>query len=75
MKSEHKMSIGAVLTTFGALGIVLSLLLPIDLGRPLDFLLGCGVGVLSGLGAVLSLDGLLERRKKQAAANVQSADR
>jgi NhaP-type Na+/H+ or K+/H+ antiporter len=75
MKSEYKMSIGAVLATFGALGIVLSLLLPIDLGRPLDFLLGFAVGVCSGLGAVLSLNGLMERRRRESATNTPYSDR
>ncbi|MBU7014608.1 MAG: hypothetical protein HXS52_01300 [Theionarchaea archaeon] len=66
MKSEHKMSIGAVMASIGSLVLVLSLLVgPMDLGRPLDFLMGFGVGLCTGLGLVLSINGLIERRREK----------
>ncbi|MBU7032386.1 MAG: hypothetical protein HXS53_07625 [Theionarchaea archaeon] len=58
-----KISIGAFLGTVGALGILLNFLMgPANLGRILDFLIGFSLGILTGLGAILSISGLLERR-------------
>lgn len=64
MSTKTKLSLGTVLAVIGALGIVLSLLLGwTDAPRPWGFLFGFLVGVISGLGATLSIAGLLERRK------------
>jgi NhaP-type Na+/H+ or K+/H+ antiporter len=62
--TRTKLSLGSVLSTFGALGIVLSLLLgwP-EAPRPLGFLLGFVVGLVTGLGATFSIAGLIERKR------------
>jgi predicted ABC-type sugar transport system permease subunit len=63
IKTQTKLSLGAVLATFALLGIVLSILLGwTDAPRPWGFLLGFVEGVFAGLGATLSLAGLIERR-------------
>jgi hypothetical protein len=63
MEFEKKTSIGAFLAAVGGIGIILSILLgPPDVGRPWDFLIGFGVGVTTGLGATLSLYGLVAGR-------------
>ncbi len=64
MSTQTKIALGSVLATFGALGMVLSLLLEWSAApRPWGFLLGFVVGVLAGLGATLSVSGLIERRR------------
>ncbi|MGD2249143.1 MAG: hypothetical protein PVF58_12120 [Candidatus Methanofastidiosia archaeon] len=61
MKSGKK-TIGAFLAAVGGLGIILSILLgPPDLGKPWDFLIGVDVGVITGLGAALSISSLLQK--------------
>jgi hypothetical protein len=63
MEATKKMSIGAFLSTIGGLGILIIFLLgPTDLGRILDFLIEFSLGILTGLGAILSISGLLEKR-------------
>jgi hypothetical protein len=62
--TQAKISIGSVLASIGALGIVLSPLLGWTAApRPWGFLLGFVVGVLSGLGVTLVVSGLIERRR------------
>lgn len=66
MSAQTKMSLGAVLSAVGALGIVLSFLLEwTEAPRPWSFLLGFVVGVLAGLGATLAVAGLIERRRSR----------
>jgi predicted ABC-type sugar transport system permease subunit len=64
ISTQTKIALGSVLATVGALGMVLSLLLGWSAApRPWGFLLGFVVGVLAGLGATLSVSGLIERRR------------
>jgi predicted ABC-type sugar transport system permease subunit len=64
MSTQTRIALGSVLATVGALGMVLSLLLGWSAApRPWGFLLGFVVGVLAGLGATLSVSGLIERRR------------
>ena len=64
MSTQTKIALGSVLASFGALGIVLSLLLEWTAApRPWGFLLGFVVGVAAGLGATLVITGLVERRR------------
>ncbi len=64
MGTQTKIALGSVLATVGALGMVLSLLLGWSAApRPWGFLLGFVVGVIAGLGATLSVSGLIERRR------------
>ena len=61
--TQTKLSLGAVLATLAALGIVLSLLLGwSDAPRPWGFLLGFANGLFTGLGATFVVAGLIERR-------------
>lgn len=64
LSTPTKLGLGAALATLGALSIVLSLLLgwP-EAARPWAFLLGFIIGVVTGLGATLSVAGLIERRR------------
>jgi hypothetical protein len=65
MSTQIKITLGSVLSTFGALGIVLSLLLDWPaVPSPWDFLLGFVVGVITGLGVTLAIAGLIERRNR-----------
>ncbi len=62
--TQAKLGLGAVLSTIGALGIVLSILLEWTAApRPWGFLLGFGLGLAAGLGVTLAIAGLLERRR------------
>ena len=64
MSTQTKIALGSVLATVGALGMVLSLLMGWSAApRPWGFLLGFVVGVIAGLGATLSVSGLIERRR------------
>lgn len=64
MKLEKELSIGAFLGTVGSVGIIISILFGApDLARPWSFLVGFTVGVVTGIGVVLSLHGLIERRR------------
>jgi hypothetical protein len=65
MKSEKKLAFGAIFGILGAAGIILGPFLGFsELARPWSFVLGFIFGVLSGIGAVLSLFGIHEMRKK-----------
>ncbi len=63
LNAKTQLGLGAALATLGALGIVLSLLLgwPEATG-PWAFVLGFVTGVVTGLGATLSVAGLIGRR-------------
>ena len=64
MSTQTKIALGSVLSTLGALIIVLSLLLQWTTApSPWDFLLAFVVGVISGFGATLAITGLIERRR------------
>ena len=64
MKSETKISTGALLAAIGSVGIILGSLLGVpDLARPWGFLAGFALGLIAGLGATLSISGLYERRR------------
>ncbi len=64
MSTQTKMGLGAALATVGTLGIVLSFLLGwTEAVRPWGYIVGFIVGVITGLGATLSIAGLLERRR------------
>jgi predicted ABC-type sugar transport system permease subunit len=64
MSKQVKLGIGSVLSTFGALGIVLSLILEWTAApQPWGFLLGFVFGVAAGLGATLVITGLIEQRR------------
>lgn len=66
ISTKTKIALGAVLSTMGALSIVLSLLLQWSAAPgPWGFLLGFVEGVISGLGATLAIAGLIERRQKK----------
>ena len=63
MKSEKKIGIGSLLAAIGSIGVILSFLMDSpDLGRPWNFLIGFALGIICGLGATLSIHGLIERR-------------
>jgi predicted ABC-type sugar transport system permease subunit len=65
MNTRQKLGLGSVFATFGALGIVLSMMLEwTALPRPWGFLLGFILGVATGLGVLLSIKGLLEHRRQ-----------
>ena len=59
-----KTGIGAVLAIAGGLGMILGPTLGATLlGRPLSFLAGFVVGVLSGVGVALAISGMLDMRR------------
>jgi len=65
MSSEFKLGMGSLLSTFGALGIVLSMILEWTAApRPWGFLLGFIFGVAAGVGVLLSITGLVEFRNR-----------
>jgi len=60
---KRRLGIGAVLAGCGALGIVLGPVMGLtDLVYPWSFLAGFATGIVSGLGAVLGISGLLGLR-------------
>jgi len=64
MKAETKMGVGAVLACFGAIAVVLGPILGWSgAPQPWSFLLGFLFGILLGLGAALSVAGLIEYRR------------
>ncbi len=72
MKLEKKLSIGAFLSTVGSIGIISSILFGApDLARPWSFLVGFTVGVVTGTGVVLSLNGLIERRRGKGSHGIE----
>jgi hypothetical protein len=64
MSTQTKIALGSVLSTLGALVIVLSVLFEWTAApRPWGFLLGFITGVLAGLGVTLAISGLIDRRR------------
>lgn len=64
MKNQTKLGLGSVMSTFGALGIVLSLLLEWTAApEPWGFLLGVVLGLAAGLGVTLVIAGLIEKKR------------
>jgi hypothetical protein len=65
LKPQQKLGWGSLLAVIGAFGIVAGPLMGwSDLGRPWSFLLGFVFGVLGGMGATLSISGLIDRRSR-----------
>ena len=65
MEWQRKTGVGAVLGVLGGILVVLGPMLGLtELGRPWSFLVGFVVGVATGLGAVLAVSGLLDRRRQ-----------
>ncbi len=63
METQTKLAVGSILAGVGGVGIVAGALVGAgQLGRPWAFLLGFLLGVAAGIGCVLSLSGLAERR-------------
>jgi len=64
MSTQTKLALGAVLSTFGALVIVLSVLFEWTAApRPWGFFLGFISGVVAGLGVTLAISGLIDRKR------------
>lgn len=63
---KTKLYIGSVFALVGAIGFIFG---PewgaTALGRPWSFIAGFLVGVIGGIGVVLSIDGLLEYRRQR----------
>jgi hypothetical protein len=65
MEWQQKTGVGAALSVLGAICmVVLPILGVTEIGRPWSFLLGFVIGVITGLGAVLAVSGLLDRRRQ-----------
>jgi F0F1-type ATP synthase assembly protein I len=63
METQTKLGVGSALACVGAVGIVVGGLLGAgQLGRPWAFLVGFVLGVAAGIGCVLAISGLAERR-------------
>jgi putative Mn2+ efflux pump MntP len=66
ISSHTKIAFGSVLAAVGGLLMALS---PIvgwySFPRPWDFLLGFATGLLAGAGAVMTIGGLVERRRER----------
>ena len=61
-----KMSIGAAIACIAALAVALAPILNYgDLPRPWSFLVGFATGVCLGIGAALSIGGLIEYRRQR----------
>jgi hypothetical protein len=64
MRSTKKLAIGSIFSILGGAGIILGPLLGFtEFARPWSFILGFIFGVMSGVGVVLALFGLYERKK------------
>ena len=63
METNTKLAVGSALASLGGAGIVVGALLGAgQLGRPWSFLVGFVLGVATGIGSVLTISGLVERR-------------
>jgi len=66
MNANMKLGVGAVLAAVGALAFVIGPVLGFaDLGRPLSFILGFVIGIIAGMGATLSVSGLIDVRRER----------
>jgi hypothetical protein len=66
MNTNLKLGIGAALATAGALGILIGPSLGFaDIRGPWSFLLGFVVGIMAGMGAALSVSGLIDARRNR----------
>ena len=65
VSTQTKVALGSVLTTLGALSVVLSLLLEWPAAPHFwGFLFAFLVGVLAGVGVTFAVAGLIERRRE-----------
>ncbi len=66
MNTNMKLGIGAALAAIGALAFVIGPALGFaDLGGPWSFILGFVVGIVAGLGSVLTVSGLIDVRRNR----------
>jgi CBS-domain-containing membrane protein len=66
MNTNTKISLGALLAIFGAIGFILGPSLGANvLPQPWSFIAGFLVGVMTGIGAALCVKGLLEQRQQK----------
>ena len=66
MNTNMKISVGALLAIFGAIGFIVAPSLGATvLPEPWGFIAGFMVGVMTGIGAALCVKGLLERRQQK----------
>jgi F0F1-type ATP synthase assembly protein I len=64
--AQRRMAIGAALASIAALGIVLSAMFGWSgASQPWGFLLGLVLGIVVGLGATLTVSGLIEYRRER----------
>ena len=64
--AQKRMAIGSALASLAALVIVLSLILGwSSAAQPWGFLLGLVLGILVGLGATMTVSGLVEYRRER----------
>jgi hypothetical protein len=65
MEYQTKLRIGAVLSIFGAVGIIVILVLGLDPApAELRFVTGFFIGLIAGIGMALAISGLLNRKIK-----------
>lgn len=63
MEAQQRLGVGAVLAVLGGLGMVLGSTLGVaNLGEPWSFIAGFAIGVLTGVGIVLAVFGLIQAR-------------
>jgi hypothetical protein len=61
-----KLAVGSVLAILGGIGMAIGPFLgATELGRPMSFLIGFMVGVVSGVGVAIAVAGLLEQRSQR----------
>ena len=64
MSNQMKLGLGSLLSTFGALGLILSVSMNWTAApEPWGFVLGFVFGLTAGLGAVLAIAGLVGRKR------------
>ncbi len=59
-----KIALGSFLAAFGALGVVLPVMLGWIAPRPWSFALAFAAGLSAGLGAALALAGMIEHKRR-----------
>lgn len=62
MRIKNKLAFGSVLASFGAISLILNSTLRLtQMGRPWSFIIGFITGLICGLGATLTISGLIEK--------------